>query len=138
MRSSTGSPEASFSGVATSTSRPASSSATPPLGRKPPWIYVLPRAALRTDSGDDLVYIVDSGDRLRFRTVEVLRARRDDVIVGSGLKPGDRVCISPMAAAINGMAVRVVRAAEAESRLGQQSHSTKDAHELDSAMVQGP
>ena len=107
-------------------------------GRWAEGVYVLPSTALRTDSGDDLVYIVDAGDRLRFRSVEVLRARRVDVIVGSGLEPGDRVCISPMAAAVNGMAVRAVRAAEAESRLGQQSHSSKDAHELDSAMVQRP
>ena len=107
-------------------------------GRWAEGVYVLPSTALRTDSGDDLVYIVDAGDRLRFRSVEVLRARRVDVIIGSGLEPGDRVCISPMAAAVNGMAVRAVRAAEAESRLGQQSHSSKDAHELDSAMVQRP
>ena len=107
-------------------------------GRWAEGVYVLPSTALRTDSGDDLVYVVDAGDRLRFRSVEVLRARRVDVIIGSGLEPGDRVCISPMAAAVNGMAVRTVRAAEAESRLGQQSHSSKDAHELDSAMVQRP
>jgi multidrug efflux pump subunit AcrA (membrane-fusion protein) len=107
-------------------------------GRRVEGVYVMPRAALRTDTGDDLVYIVDAGDRLRFRAIEVLRAQRDDVIVGSGLEPGDRVCVSPIAAAVNGMAVRAVRAAETESLLGQQSQSSKGEHELDSAMVQRP
>lgn len=105
-------------------------------GRRVEGVYVLPRTALRTDSGDDLVYVVDAEDRLRFKAVEVLRAERDDVIVGSGLEPGDRVCISPMAAAVNGMAVRVIRAEEDESRLGQQPQSSENTHELDSAMVQ--
>jgi RND family efflux transporter MFP subunit len=107
-------------------------------GRRVEGVYVMPRAALRTDTGDDLVYIVDAGDRLRFRAIEVLRAQRDDVIVGSGLEPGDRVCVSPIAAAVNGMAVRAVRAAETESLLGQQSQSSKGEHELDSAMAKRP
>jgi RND family efflux transporter MFP subunit len=105
-------------------------------GRWVEGVFVLPRTALRTDSGDDLVYVVDAGDRLRFKTVEVLRAQRDDVIVDGGLEPGDRVCISPMATAVNGMAVRALRAPEGEDRLGQQPQSPENAPELDSAMVQ--
>jgi multidrug efflux pump subunit AcrA (membrane-fusion protein) len=107
-------------------------------GRRAEGVYVLPSTALRTDSGDDLVYVADAGDRLRFRAVEVLRVQRAEVIVGSGLEPGDLVCVSPMAAAINGMAVRTVRAVEGESRLGQRSRSSADPRELDSAMVQRP
>jgi RND family efflux transporter MFP subunit len=107
-------------------------------GRRAEGVYVLPRTALRADDGDDRVYIVDAGDRLRFRDVEVLRNQRDDVIIGAGLEPGDRVCVSPMAAAVNGMAVRAVRVADDGSRLGQQPQSSKNAHELDSAMVQRP
>ena len=105
-------------------------------GRWVEGVFVLPRTALRTDSGDDLVYVVDAGDRLRFKTVEVLRAQRDDVIVDGGLEPGDRVCISPMATAVNGMAVRAIHAPEGEDRLGQQPQSAENARELDSAMVQ--
>ena len=107
-------------------------------GRRVEGVFVLPRTALRTDSGDDFVYVVDAGDRLRFKAVEVLRAERDDVVIGGGREPGDRVCISPMAAPVNGMAVRVVRVAEGESRLAQQPQSSKDAHEIDSPMVQRP
>jgi len=107
-------------------------------GRSVENVFVLPRTALRTDAGNDLVYLVDAGDRLRFKAVEVLRAERDDVVIGSGLRSGDRVCVSPMAAAVNGMAVRTLLAAEGEGRLGQQPESSEDAGGLDSAMVQRP
>jgi len=105
-------------------------------GRWAKGVFVLPRMALRTDGGEDLVYVVDAGDRLRFKAVEVLRAERNDVIIGSGLERGDRVCVSPMAAAVNGMAVRTLRAAEEESRLGQQPQSSGSTQQLDSAMLQ--
>jgi len=105
-------------------------------GRWAKGVFVLPRMALRTDSGEDLVYVVDAGDRLRFKAVEVLRAERNDVVIGSGLERGDRVCVSPMAAAVNGMAVRTIRAAEDESRLGQQPQSSGGTQQLDSAMLQ--
>jgi RND family efflux transporter MFP subunit len=107
-------------------------------GRRVENVFVLPRTALRTDAGNDLAYVVDAGDRLRFKAVEVLRAKRDVVVIGSGLRPGDRVCVSPMAAAVNGMAVRTVRATDDEGRLGQQQQPSEDAGGLDSAMVQRP
>jgi RND family efflux transporter MFP subunit len=101
-------------------------------------VFVLPRTALRTDAGSNLVYLVDAGDRLRFKTVDVLRAKRDDVIIGGGLRPGDRVCVSPLAAAVDGMAVRIVSDPEDEGRLGQDQQPTEDAGGLDSAMAQRP
>jgi RND family efflux transporter MFP subunit len=107
-------------------------------GRNVENVFVLPRTALRTDTGSDLVYVVDAGDRLRFKPVDVLRAKRDDVVIGGGLRPGDRVCVSPLAAAVDGMAVRIVSGPENESRLGQQQKSAGDAGGLDSAMAQGP
>jgi len=105
-------------------------------GRSVANVFVLPRTALRTDAGTDLVYVVDAGDRLRFKAVEVLRAERENVVIGGGLLPGDRVCVSPMAAAVDGMAVRAVLAAETEGRLGQQQQSSEGVGGLDSAMVQ--
>jgi RND family efflux transporter MFP subunit len=107
-------------------------------GRRVENVFVLPRTALRTDAGSDLVYVVDAGDRLRFKTVDVLRAKRDDVVIGGGLRAGDRVCVSPLAAAVDGMAVRIVSDPEDEGRLGQQPQSSEDAGGLDSAMVQRP
>ena len=98
----------------------------------------MPRTALRTDAGGDLVYVVDAGDRLRFKTVDVLRADHDDVVIGSGLGPGDRVCVSPLAAAVDGMAVRIVSGPEGESRLSQLQIPGEDVGGLDSAFAEGP
>ncbi len=67
-------------------------------------IVVLPRSALR---GGDRVLIVDADERLRFRAVDVLRVSRDQVLIQGGLEDGDRVCVSPLEIAMEGMLVRV-------------------------------
>ena len=64
----------------------------------------LPRAALR---GDDRVFVVDAEDRLWRREVEVVRREREHVFVASGLTQGERVCLSPLETAVDGMPVRV-------------------------------
>lgn len=107
-------------------------------GRNVEGVFVLPRTALRTDAGDDLVYVVDAGDRLRFRAVNVLRAEREEVVIDGGLEPGDRICISPMVAAIDGMVVRATVAAEEEGRLGRQPQPPGASERFDSAMAQRP
>lgn len=63
---------------------------------------VLPRAALR---GINRVLVV-SDERLYFRDVVVLRADTERVIITSGLKSGERVCISPLDVVVEGMRVR--------------------------------
>ncbi len=65
-------------------------------------IVVLPRNALRTGNQ---VLIVDHENRLRFRDVTPLRLYRDEVLIQSGLEAGERVCISPIQTAIDGMLV---------------------------------
>ena len=66
---------------------------------------VLPRAAIR---GSDTVYIIDTEERLRFRTVDVFKRERESVIVHGGLESGELVCVSPMETVVDGMKVRVV------------------------------
>lgn len=68
-------------------------------------VIVLPRSALR---GFDKVLVVDAENRLRFRDVQVLRRDREEVVIGSGIEPGERVCLSPLDAVTDGMRVRVV------------------------------
>ena len=63
----------------------------------------LPRTALRTDN---MVYVIDSADRLRFREVDVLRRQRERVLIRAGLEDGERVCVSTLETAVNGMQVR--------------------------------
>ncbi len=68
-------------------------------------IVVLPRSALRNN---DQVLVVDADDKLRFRAVEPLRLYQDNVLVKSGLSSGERVCLSPIQTAIEGMTVNPV------------------------------
>jgi multidrug efflux system membrane fusion protein len=74
------------------------------LGRVVEGVSVVPRSAVR---GEDQVIVVDGDDRLRLRTVEIVRTTAEQVIVGSGLDEGDRVCLSPLAAVTDGMRVRI-------------------------------
>ena len=67
-------------------------------------VYVLPRDALRSG---ERVFVVDDEGRLRFRDIELLRTTRDQIVVGQGLAPGERVLTSALDAAIDGMAVRI-------------------------------
>lgn len=73
------------------------------MGRSVKEVAVLPRSALRS-SGQ--VLVIDGEDRLHFRDVKILRSGRESVIVSEGLATGDRVCISPLEAAVDGMKVR--------------------------------
>lgn len=66
-------------------------------------ILVLPRSALRNENQ---VLVVDTENRLHFRTVDVLRVYRDEVYVKSGLKPGELVSVSSLQTVVEGMRVR--------------------------------
>jgi len=68
-------------------------------------IVVLPRNALRNGNR---VLIVDADNRLHFRDIKPLRLYRDQVLIQSGLEMGERVCISPLQTAIEGMPVNPV------------------------------
>ena len=67
---------------------------------------VLPRSALRRGNQ---VFVVDEQDRLRFRTVNVLRLVDDQVYIGEGLGGGERGCGSALQSTAGGMLVRVVK-----------------------------
>ena len=77
------------------------------MGRTADNIIQLPRSALR---GNDRVLIVDQDNRLRFRTVELLRLFQDKVLISAGLTKGDRVCLSPIQTVIDGMPVEPIGA----------------------------
>jgi RND family efflux transporter MFP subunit len=65
-------------------------------------VVVLPRQALRNNNQ---VLVVDGDNKLRFRNVETLRLYQDNVLIRSGLEQGERVCVSPLQTAIDGMSV---------------------------------
>ena len=57
---------------------------------------------------DNQVLVVDSENRLHFRQISLLRLEHDDILVSSGLKSGELVCISPMQTVVEGMLVKPV------------------------------
>ena len=65
-------------------------------------VVVLPRSALRNDNQ---ILIVDADDKLRFRAIKPLRLYQDDVLIAGGIKAGERICVSPLQTAIEGMSV---------------------------------
>lgn len=69
-------------------------------------IIVLPRHVLR--AGNHL-WVVDENNTLRNRQVETLQSQGSDVYVVSGLKDGERVCLSIIGSAIPGTIVTVFK-----------------------------
>lgn len=74
-------------------------------GRWATSVTVLPRVALRDA---DTVYVVSESGRLEFRPVQILRMEREQVLVRSGLKAGERVCVSIIETPVDGMKVGIV------------------------------
>jgi multidrug efflux pump subunit AcrA (membrane-fusion protein) len=74
-------------------------------GRSVDNVYRLPRSALRNNNN---VLIADADNRLRRRAVEVLRTDFKSVLISDGLEAGDRVCVSPVEAFIDGLLVEIV------------------------------
>ena len=70
-------------------------------------VFAVPPIAMRNDR---TVMVVDRDDRLRLRRVEVLRKEADRVLVTSGLRAGELLCLSPLDVVTDGMAVRVADA----------------------------
>ncbi|MCR9276659.1 MAG: efflux RND transporter periplasmic adaptor subunit [Pseudomonadaceae bacterium] len=68
-------------------------------------VVVLPRSALRNG---EQVLVVDSDNRLQFRDVKLLRLHKDEVLIRSGLQAGERVCVSPLQTAVDGMRVETI------------------------------
>jgi RND family efflux transporter MFP subunit len=67
--------------------------------------YVMPRLALRNQ---DTVYVINADNRLEIRTVKVLSTSEEQVMVTSGVSPGEHVVTSTLPNAADGMAVEPV------------------------------
>ena len=68
-------------------------------------VFVLPRSVVRAG---DRVMVVDNDNRLYFRDVDVLRAETGPRAGPLGTQPGERIVVSTLEAAVNGMQVQVV------------------------------
>ncbi len=87
------------------------------IGREVDNIISLPRSAIRDNNQ---VLIVDQQNRLRFRSVQLLRIQRDEVLISQGLEKGERVCISPLQIVIDGMSVNPIAAEISASETSHQ------------------
>ena len=72
-------------------------------GKEVSQAFVLPRHVVYPG---DIVYTVE-GDRLKIKSVNILRTYKDSVIVSQGLSDGERIIKTPLSAATDGMLVRI-------------------------------
>jgi multidrug efflux pump subunit AcrA (membrane-fusion protein) len=63
----------------------------------------IPRSALR---GNDQLMFVEDDNRLRIRSVDVLRADAEYAYLRGGAMPGERIVLTSIESPINGMKVR--------------------------------
>jgi RND family efflux transporter MFP subunit len=80
-------------------------------GRTVDDVFRLPRAALRNESS---VLIADTDNQLRRRKVNVLRTDFESVLISGGLEAGERICVSPVEAFVDGLLVKIVTESEAD------------------------
>lgn len=73
-------------------------------GRTLPGAIEVPRSAVQEGSS---VWVADADDTLGVRAVTVARRERNHVLVTRGLAPGDRVVVTPVPGATDGMALRI-------------------------------
>ena len=67
-------------------------------------VFMVPRSVLRGEQ----VLVVDGRNRLYYRKVKILRAEQDHVLITSGLKAGEQICLSVLEIPVNGMRVTPV------------------------------
>ena len=67
-------------------------------------VFTLPRRLIRENN---TVWLLDDQQHLRVQTVRIVREEREMVVIDSGLNPGDRVIITDLAGAVEGLALRL-------------------------------
>ena len=68
-------------------------------------VIALPRSVIRNNNQ---VLVVDAENKMFFREVDIFRLEEERVLISGGLLPGERICISPIQAVVDGMAVQPV------------------------------
>jgi RND family efflux transporter MFP subunit len=67
-------------------------------------VFVVPADAVRPGS---VVWVAGAGDKLQIKTVTTARRDSSEVLISSGLKTGDKVILSAINGAVEGMQLRV-------------------------------
>lgn len=66
-------------------------------------VFVVPRVALHPEAGQSVVYVADAEDRLVRRPVETSVVQGDLAVLAAGLAAGERVVVTDLIPAIDGM-----------------------------------
>ncbi len=66
-------------------------------------VFAVPRGALHDN---DTLWIVDDENRLHIRPVDILRRERNEVLVRSGLEPGEKLVLTNLSGASEGLLLR--------------------------------
>ena len=67
-------------------------------------VFSVPRAAVRLGSQ---VWVADQHNLLRIRDVTIARHEKDNVLISSGLKDGERIILTTLSGVANGMRIRM-------------------------------
>ena len=67
-------------------------------------IFVVPISAFRAM---DTILILDQDNRLKFRKVKTIKKNGVDAWIKTGIKDGEKICITPMDIIAEGMKVRI-------------------------------
>nr|MBC8413440.1 efflux RND transporter periplasmic adaptor subunit [bacterium] len=66
-------------------------------------IYRIPRIALRDDN---TVWLMDQDNKLKIKSVKVLRREKEDILVRNSLTDGEKIVLTNISGAANGMKLR--------------------------------
>ncbi len=91
-------------------------------GKTLPEAFTIPRKAIREGNQ---IYIIDRENRVRIREVRIVKSNTEIAIVTEGIKDGDRICLTPLEYAVDGMPVDI-----ADSTTKLTSSEAKLASEL--------
>ncbi len=72
----------------------------------------VPRTAVR---GENTVLVVNDKNAIEFRKLDIFRQERDRVLARGGVEDGERICVSTLEAAVEGMPVRILEESAPEA-----------------------
>ena len=70
-------------------------------------VRIVPRGAIRQGPQEDVIWICDTDNRLRFRSVELIRRIDNEMLINVEMNPNERVIVSQISGATDGMTVRI-------------------------------
>ena len=70
-------------------------------------VRVIPRSAIRSGQEENLVWVCDKDNHLRFRQVGILRKMQDKILINVEINTNERIIVSQLSGATDGLSVRI-------------------------------